>query len=245
MLPTLSASHHRTREARPEPLCLRFDHQGQAKPSPFGQPPNLPAGFLSPTRQLRTPLPLGTQGLAKDEQSFREETSPGEKSLCFESTAAAAQWSLCSAAQREQPIRAKTRQTMPAPLPSRQHATQAPHRARQMGPFEKSVPADSARQHPPIESLQRQGHGRPPHHVSRQTRHLQAANPASASSTARWQRIFFAAGHRLSTRTRRWHRASMMSQARARWAAFAEDWDVCRRLMPDLPPPRDCTMWNF
>jgi len=71
------------------------------------------------------------------------------------------------------------------------------------------------------------------------TRHLPGRQTRHPPVRRTWQRIFFAAGHRLSTRTRRWHRASMNEQARARWAAFCRDWDVCRRVDARPSAPRE------
>lgn len=33
--------------------------------------------------------------------------------------------------------------------------------------------------------------------------------------------------------------------SKSQWASFAETGKFANGIMPELPPPRDCTLWNF
>ena len=60
-----------------------------------------------------------------------------------------------------------------------------------------------------------------------------------------WQRIFFPAGPPPFNKDTALPPNEYDEQMRSRWAAFAQTGTFADGLMPELPPPRDCTLWNF
>lgn len=60
-----------------------------------------------------------------------------------------------------------------------------------------------------------------------------------------WQRIFFPSGPPPFNKDTALPPNEYDDKTRAQWVAFAETGTFADGVMPELPPPRDCTLWNF
>lgn len=60
-----------------------------------------------------------------------------------------------------------------------------------------------------------------------------------------WQRIWFPNGPPAFNQDTALPPEDYDEDSKRRWAAFAETGQFLDGVMPELPPPRECTVWDF
>ncbi|RSL64362.1 hypothetical protein CEP53_004101 [Fusarium sp. AF-6] len=109
------------------------------------------------------------------------------------------------------------------------------------GPY----PPNSSKQHPPIESYSSKGmDGRLTMFRGKPVTYKDNL-PGIRDFDGTWRRIWFPDGPPGYSKDTELPPEQYDDKSKAQWMAFAQKGEFEGGVMPELPPPRECTLWNF
>ncbi|VUC35514.1 unnamed protein product [Clonostachys rosea] len=207
--------------------------QAQSNPSPFGQPSQNNAqgsAFGQPSTLGQKPNPF-----AAAQPPAQEGNSPfGAKP--------AAPSGFNQKPQENNPF---AQPANAGAAPANPFGTNQPQQKVETGAQANPYPSDSTRQHPPLESYTSKGmDGRLTMFRGKPVTYKDNL-PGIRQFDGTWQRIWFPNGPPSFYKDTALPLEKYDDKSKAQWAAFAESGNFADGVMPMLPPPRDCTLWNF
>ncbi|KAJ4324997.1 hypothetical protein N0V84_003681 [Fusarium piperis] len=106
-------------------------------------------------------------------------------------------------------------------------------------------PPNSSRQHPPVESYSSKGmDGRLSMFRGKPVTYKDNL-PGIRDFDGTWRRIWFPDGPPGYSKDTELPPEQYDDKSKAQWMAFAQKGEFEGGVMPELPPPRECTVWNF
>ncbi|KAG7417119.1 Nucleoporin AMO1 [Fusarium oxysporum f. sp. rapae] len=109
------------------------------------------------------------------------------------------------------------------------------------GPY----PPNSSRQHPPIESYSSKGMDGRLSMFRGKSVIYKDGKPGIREFDGTWRRIWFPDGPPAFSADTELPPEMYDDKSKAQWMAFAQTGTFEGGLMPELPPPRECTLWDF
>ncbi|KHN97170.1 CCCH zinc finger domain protein [Metarhizium album ARSEF 1941] len=109
------------------------------------------------------------------------------------------------------------------------------------GPY----PPESSRQHPPLESYASKNMDGTLATFKGQPVVYRDGKPGIRASYGTWTRIWFPGGAPAYYKDTELPAEAYDDESKGQWAAFAQTGRFADGVMPSLPPPRECTRWNF
>ncbi|KAG9251018.1 uncharacterized protein F5Z01DRAFT_664425 [Emericellopsis atlantica] len=107
-------------------------------------------------------------------------------------------------------------------------------------------PPGSARQHPPLESYTtKTATGRLNTFRNNQVTYNEQNQPGYVTPSGAWTKIWFPDGPPGFNKDTMLDMEAYDEDSKKQWKAFAETGEFEGGVMPELPPPRDCVLWNF
>ncbi|KAL7951427.1 hypothetical protein V8C42DRAFT_304069 [Trichoderma barbatum] len=230
-----------------------FGSAAGAGPSPFGQPSAPPAAnpFASPAQNAGSPF--GQQPAQQPAQAQSPFGAPANQPFGQNNASPFGQ-----PQQPQQQQQQQHQQQQPALNPFAQNqpngtSSQAnPFAAAQQPPAagagaggNNPYPPGSSKQHPSIDSYSSKTmdgrlamfKGKPVTYENGQ--------PGIRSFDGTWSRIWFPNGPPGYNKDTELPIEEYSDQLKNQWAAFAQTGEFAGGLMPELPPPRECTQWDF
>ncbi|KAL7805837.1 hypothetical protein V8C44DRAFT_340169 [Trichoderma aethiopicum] len=253
------ASPFAATNAGPSPAANPFaSSQGGNAPSPFGsnvsnQPNNAPSAFSQPT-QPAAASPFG-QPSAPAANPFASAnqgpTAPAANPFAQQQQQQPSQPSPFGAPANQAP-RPSFGQNNASPFGQQQQANQNPFAAAQQpaqpggaAPSNNPYPPNSSKQHPPIESYSTKTmDGRLATFKGKPVTY-QDGQPGIRAFDGTWTRIWFPNGPPGYNKDTELPIEQYSDVVKKQWAAFAQTGVFADGLMPELPPPRECTQWDF
>lgn len=244
--------------AGPSPAANPFaSSQGPNAPNPFGsnisnQPNNAPSAFAQPTQPASAspfgqppapaanPFASANQGpTAPAANPFGQQ--PQQPSQPSPFGAAANQASRPSFGQANASPFGQQQQAGQNPFAAGQQSAQTGGAANSNNPY----PPNSSKQHPPIESYStRTMDGRLATFKGKPVTY-QGGQPGIRAFDGTWTRIWFPNGPPGYNKDTELPLEDYSDVVKKQWAAFAQTGVFADGLMPELPPPRECTQWDF
>ncbi|KJZ77613.1 hypothetical protein HIM_02790 [Hirsutella minnesotensis 3608] len=227
--------------AAPNPFASNNATQNNIT-SPFGQP----AQSAGPFGQAATPAsnPFGSaqqQPAQEANNPFGQKPQPatngtfGQPANPFAQNSSNASNSMSQqpAASRPNPFGAQTGQPAAASNPAASTASANPY------------PPGSSRQHPPLDSYSARGmDGRLTAFKGKPVAYRNGL-PGNRTFDGTWTRIWFPNGPPAYCKDTELPIEEYNETTKAQWQAFAQSGVFADGIMPDLPPPRECTVWDF
>ncbi|KAF7555738.1 hypothetical protein G7046_g6480 [Stylonectria norvegica] len=222
-----------------------FASAGNAAPVPFGQPSTTPAA----------PSPFG-------QPSAPAASNPFASSAQGPSTASGNPFAQKSPEQpngfASQPTQQQAANPFGQPSNSSSAAPQLVHTNSPLSPFASGqlkqqagaasgnpYPPGSTRQHPPIESYSTKDmEGRLTMFKGKSVQYRNG-KPGIREFDGTWKRIWFPNGPPGYAKDTEVPVEQYDEKCKAQWSAFAQTGKFEGGLMPELPPRRECTLWNF
>lgn len=232
--------------AGPSPFGSAPTTQPQPGASPFGKPAQAePSGaFGQPSAPAASPFGSGNQGTSGGnpfEQKPTQQPSPFATGQPQQSQSQPAGGAFGQPPAPSNPF-AQNQTTGSASQPT----AQAQPAAQGGAPTASPYPPDSTRQHPPVSSYSAKGmDGRLSMFRDKPVTYNGDGLPGIRQFDGTWQRIWFPDGPPPFNRDTALPAGDYDEKSRAQWAAFAETGEFSNGIMPELPPPRECTLWNF
>ncbi|RGP78074.1 nucleoporin nup42, partial [Fusarium longipes] len=106
-------------------------------------------------------------------------------------------------------------------------------------------PPNSSRQHPPIESYSSKGMDGQLSMFKGKHVVYKAGKPGVQEFDGSWRRIWFPDGPPGYSADTELPPEKYDDKSKAQWMAFAQTGTFQDGLMPELPPPREYTLWDF
>jgi nucleoporin NUP42 len=106
-------------------------------------------------------------------------------------------------------------------------------------------PPNSSRQHPPIESYSSKGMDGRLSMFKGKSVVYKDGKPGIQEFDGTWRRIWFPDGPPGYSADTELPPEKYDDKSKAQWMAFAQTGNFEGGLMPELPPPRECTVWDF
>ncbi|CAH0026291.1 unnamed protein product [Clonostachys rhizophaga] len=209
------------------------NNQAQSNPSPFGQPSQnntQGSAFGQPSALGQKPNPF-----AAAQPPAQDGNSPfGAKP--------AAPSGFSQKPQENNPF---AQPANAGAAPANPFGTHQPQQNVETGPQANPYPSDSTRQHPPLDSYASKGmDGRLTMFKGKPVTYKDGL-PGIRQFDGTWQRIWFPNGPPSFYKDTALPLEKSDDKTKAQWAAFAQSGNFADGVMPALPPPRDCTLWNF
>lgn len=217
-----------------------------ASPSPFGQPPAPAANpFATPAQNQNAASPFSQQKPVQTQSPFG---APANQPFAQNNASPFGQ----------QPQQQQQQQPQPAANPFAQNQTNGassqanPFGAAQQPPAagagvgsNNPYPPGSSKQHPNIDSYSsRSMDGRLTMFKGKPVTYM-GELPGIRAFDGTWTRIWFPKGPPGYNKDTALPIEAYSDQLKNQWAAFAETGEFAGGLMPELPPPRECTQWDF
>ncbi|KAK7423189.1 hypothetical protein QQZ08_009185 [Neonectria magnoliae] len=217
------------------PFSSDANTQANNKPNPFGQP-SQPAA--SPFAQqapppASNPFATTTQGASAANNPFAQ----------------AQQQPNGFASQQPQPQQQQQQQQQQQPSnPFGQPSNPAPVAQQPQQPAGTAgnpYPPGSSKKHPPVESYSSKGmDGRLTMFKGKPVTYKDGF-PGIREFSGTWRRIWFPDGPPGYSRDTELPEEQYDSKSKSQWTAFAQTGTFQDGLMPELPPLRECTLWDF
>ncbi|KAF5601511.1 nucleoporin NUP42 [Fusarium pseudocircinatum] len=238
------------------PFGSNSNNQNNAPANPFGQP-SQPAQGSSPFGQPSnaaapaTATPFGASNAISNQTTnspFGQPSQTQSNGFASQNNQTPASNPFGQAAQQKpanpfgQPSNAApaaanpfaTTQAQPPPAAAAASATST-------GPY----PPNSSRQHPPIESYSSKGMDGRLSMFKGKSVIYKDGKPGIREFDGTWRRIWFPDGPPAFSADTELAPEMYDDKSKAQWMAFAQTGTFEGGLMPELPPPRECTLWDF
>ncbi|GKT99034.1 unnamed protein product [Fusarium langsethiae] len=131
----------------------------------------------------------------------------------------------------------------PAPPSSNPFASQPQPAA--AAPSGNPYPPNSSRQHPPVESYSSKGMDGRLTMFKGKSVVYKDGKPGIQEFDGSWRRVWFPDGPPGYSVDTELPSEKYDDKSKAQWMAFAQTGTFQDGLMPELPPPRECTLWDF
>ncbi|KAF5027268.1 hypothetical protein F66182_611 [Fusarium sp. NRRL 66182] len=228
------------------------NNQSSAGANPFGQPSQPVQGSTpfgqQPNAQAAS-NPFGSTNTASNQNAnnpFGQPSQPQSNGFASSNTQ--------QQQQQQQSSNAFGNPSQPAANPFGQPSNATPASA---NPFSSSqpqkpaaasgnpYPPHSSRQHPPVESYSSKGMDGRLSMFKGKSVMYKDGKPGIRGFDETWQRIWFPDGPPGYSADTELPPEKYDDKSRAQWMAFAQTGNFEGGLMPELPPPRECTVWDF
>ncbi|KAF4126178.1 nucleoporin NUP42 [Geosmithia morbida] len=228
-----------------------FGSASQTTSSPFGQPSQAPpSGAFGKPAAAAAAAPANPFGSASNNNQANETASPfGQKAPNHSPFESQPQQQSTSGTFGQ----ASTPNSNPfgSAQPPQQQQASAFSQPQQTSSGTASTssnnpyPPESTRQHPPIESYTTKGmDGRLSMFRGKPVTYHEG-KPGIKNLNGTFQRIWFPDGPPSFNKDTALAPDAYDGPSKAQWASFAETGQFAEGVMPELPPPRECTLWNF
>ncbi|KAI6751728.1 hypothetical protein SNK05_012175 [Fusarium graminearum] len=202
--------------------------------SPFGQPSNAPAasnpfGASNATPNQNANNPFG-QPSQSQTNGFTSQNNQPQANNPFGKPAQPA---------AANPFGQPSNTTQPSSNP---FASQPPTSTAASG---NPYPPNSSRQHPPVESYSSKGADGRLSMFKGKSVMYKDGKPGIREFDGSWRRIWFPDGPPGYSADTELPSEKYDDKTKAQWMAFAQTGAFQGDLMPELPPPRECTLWDF
>ncbi|KAF5002679.1 hypothetical protein FGRMN_217 [Fusarium graminum] len=207
--------------------------------SPFGQPSNAAAPAASnpfgSSNAAPTPAANNPFGQPSQPQSngFASQNNQQQTSNPFGQPS--------QPSQQANPFGQPSNATSAAANPFATGQPQKQAAASSGGPY----PPNSSRQHPPVESYSSKGMDGRLSMFKGKSVIYNDGKPGIREFDGTWRRIWFPDGPPGYSADTELPPEKYDDKSKAQWMAFAQTGNFEGGLMPELPPPRECTVWDF
>ncbi|KLP01494.1 NUP42-nuclear pore protein [Fusarium fujikuroi] len=240
------------------PFGSNNDNQNNAPANPFGQP-SQPAQGSSPFGQPSnaaapaTSTPFGTSNATSNPPTnspFGQPSRTQSNGFASQNNQPPASNSFGQPSQQKpanpfgQPSNAAPAAANPFATTQAQKppaAAAAATAATSTGPY----PPTSSRQHPPIESYSSKGMDGRLSMFKGKSVIYKDGKPGIREFDGTWRRIWFPDGPPAFSADTELPPEMYDDKSKGQWMAFAQTGTFEGGLMPELPPPRECTLWDF
>ncbi|KAL6870483.1 hypothetical protein J3F83DRAFT_760959 [Trichoderma novae-zelandiae] len=224
------------------PFGSNIPSQPNNAPSAFAQPaqPAAASPFGQPSAPAANPFASTNQGpTAPAAHPFAQQQQPPPQTSPF--GASMNQASGQSFGQSNASPFGQQQQASVNPFAATQQPLQAGGAANSNNPY----PPNSSKQHPPIESYSSKTmDGRLATFKGKPVTY-QGGQPGIRAFDGTWTRIWFPNGPPGYNKDTELPIEEYSDAVKKQWAAFAQTGVFADGLMPELPPPRECTQWDF
>ncbi|KAM0426900.1 hypothetical protein ACHAPT_007798 [Fusarium lateritium] len=214
------------------------NQQANAGPSPFGQP----SQGSSPFGQPQNPPAAAPNAFATANQAPDQKANPFGQPSQQPSNGFASQNNQQQAGNPfGQPSKPNPFGQPSAPAGGNPFSSAPPQAPSSGGPY----PPNSSKQHPPVESYTAKGmDGRLSMFRGKPVTYKDNL-PGIRDFDGTWRRIWFPDGPPGYSKDTELPPEQYDDKSKAQWMAFAQKGEFEGGLMPELPPPRECTLWTF
>ncbi|KAM0347961.1 hypothetical protein ACHAPU_004462 [Fusarium lateritium] len=237
------------------PFGSNNNNQNNAGASPFGQPSqpgqgSSPFGQPSNAAAPAASHPFGSSNAAPAPATntpFGQPSQPQSNGFASQSNQQATNNPFGQPSQPSQPSQQAnpfgqpSNATPAAANPFAAGQPQKPAAASSGGPY----PPNSSRQHPPVESYSSKGMDGRLSMFKGKSVIYQDGRPGIREFDGSWRRICFPDGPPGYSADTELPPEKYDDKCKAQWVAFAQTGNFEGGLMPELPPPRECTVWDF
>ncbi|KFA75826.1 hypothetical protein S40288_01915 [Stachybotrys chartarum IBT 40288] len=213
-------------------------NQTQASPSPFGQPAQSASPFAQAATSSASPFAANQNSAASTNPFGQPQQQAGGLSALQGQQQPRGGFPATNGAGPFQQAAANPFGTQPAqPAQPQQASANTGH----SGPY----PPGSTKQHPPIESYSSRGMDGRLTMFKGQPVVYKGNKPGVRGFDGSWHGIWFPNGPPAYSRDTELPAEEYDEKSKAQWAAFAQTGKFTDGLLPELPPPRELTTWDF
>ncbi|KAH7246177.1 hypothetical protein BKA59DRAFT_477389 [Fusarium tricinctum] len=238
------------------PFGSNNSNQNNAGANPFGQPSqpaqqpaqgNSPFGQPSNTAAPAASNPFGASNVAPTPAAnnpFGQPSQPQSNGFASQNNQQQTNNPFGQPSQPPQqanPFGQPSNATPAAANPFAAGQPQQPAAASSGSPY----PPNSSRQHPPVESYSSKGMDGRLSMFKGKSVIYKDGKPGIQEFDGTWRRIWFPDGPPGYSADTELPPEKYDDKSKAQWMAFAQTGNFEGGLMPELPPPRECTVWDF
>ncbi|KND89325.1 hypothetical protein TOPH_06062 [Tolypocladium ophioglossoides CBS 100239] len=232
--------------AAPNAFSSNSTNQNNNGPSPFGQPPQPSAGPFA-----QAPAPASNPFGAANQQQTQEANNPFAQKPQPQTNGTFGQpasntfgqnTSQSNAQNAASPFGQQPGASQPSPFGAAQTQQQP---AAAAAPAGSPYPPGSTKQHPSAETyISKTVDGRLAAFKGKPVTY-KGGQPGNRAFDGTWRRIWFPNGPPAYYKDTELPPNEYDGKSKAQWEAFAQTGTFADGIMPDLPPPRECTRWDF
>ncbi|KAH8706469.1 hypothetical protein BGZ61DRAFT_221384 [Ilyonectria robusta] len=224
------------------PFASTNANQNNNAPSPFAQPAQSASPFAQqPTPAASNPFASTTQGPSPaNNNPFAQAQQPQQQN------GFASQQSQQNQSNQQQANNPFNQPSNPTPAVQQPQQLQQPQQSQNPpGQASNPYPPGSSKQHPPIESYSSKGMDGRLSMFKGKPVIYEDGIPGIRELSGTWRRIWFPDGPPGFTQDTELPADQYDSKSKAQWMSFAQTGTFQDGLMPELPPPRECTVWDL